>query len=151
MTLFIILLSITALVVIYVLWLRKWLKIQPWAQGFYRLVDPIELFLFKKSETILWSRFLMLVGLLPPLLDQIKAFNIPEVMAIVPQQYVPYLSLSFVLCGMVSEFLRRSTTKPLEMVALPEVVSPEVKQAVQRVEATNADSVAVVAADKAAT
>lgn len=145
-----VLLGVVAWVVIWVLFLRNWLKAQPWTAGFFALVEPVERNLWNKSETILWSRFLMVLGVLPPILDQLSTLNIPALMAVLPEKWTPYLSLSFVVAGIVSEFLRRQTTKPLEVVALPDVVSPAVAQAVVVAEIASKEAVAVVKAEAVA-
>lgn len=133
------------IVLVYALWGREHLKaIFP---KFFAWIEPGERWLWNKSETILWSRFLMFAGALPPLLDTVGALNIPELMAVLPQKYVPYLSLIFVMCGLVSEILRRYTTKPLSVVELPDKLPPKVEAAVA--EAETAKDAAVVVVEKA--
>jgi hypothetical protein len=137
-------LFVLALVVFWVLWGRNAMKRQPWAAGFFNAVEPIERWLWDKSETILWSRFLIVVGLLPPILDQLKILGDGGLLEVIPEQYRPWLSLTITLCGIVSEVLRRSTTKPLEIVSLPENKPPAVAEAVERAEATKLEAVAAV-------
>lgn len=52
----ILLVDFVVLIIIYAMWGRAWLKRQPWSQGFFDWIEPIELVLFKKSETILFAR-----------------------------------------------------------------------------------------------
>ena len=146
----IVLLAFIAFVALWVLWLRNWMKEKPWAAGFFAAIEPAEIYLWNKSETILWSRFLMFLGVLPPILDQIAMLNTPAIIAIVPERWTPYLSLSFVVAGTISEALRRATTKPLEVVALPDVLPPAVAQAVAVADVASKEAVAAVKADAVA-
>lgn len=99
---------------------RAWLKRQSWAQGFFAWVEPIEIALWRKSETILFARVLVLGGLIPQVLEQAQVLNLPEIAAMVPEQYRGLWTLSFTVIGIIVEFNRRYTTKPLEQVAKPE-------------------------------
>ena len=143
-------LGVLAFVVVWVLWARNELKRRPWAAGFFAAIEPIERWLWDKSETILWSRFLIIIGLLPPIFDQLKVLGEGGLLDVIPEKYRPWLSLSITLCGIVSEFLRRSTTKPLEIVSLPEVQSPKVTAAVTKVEVANAVAVRAIQEEKKA-
>ncbi len=151
-----ILAALVAFFVVYVLWLRKWLKLQWWAEGFFTLVDPIERVLFKKSETILFARLKQLLGVTLAFLTSIGSIDISPLMPFVPDKYEPMVHAAFNLLpliltvmGMIDEKLRNSTTKPIEVVALPEMVPPEVAKAVQVAAVANAEAVAVVADAKA--
>lgn len=134
--------------VIWVVWLRNWLYCKPWAwsQAMFKAVEPIELWLWDKSETILWSRFLIVLGLIPPILDQLQLFNVPAVLGVIPPKYQPYLSLVFAVLGIISEILRRATTKPLTLVAVSDKrgLSPDVAAAIESADATKREAVAVV-------
>lgn len=148
--------ALVAFFVVYVLWLRKWLKAQWWAQPFYTLVDPIERVLFKKSETILFARLKQLIGVLLAFLTSIGTIDITPLMPFVPDKYEPMVRAAFNLLplvltvmGMIDEKLRNAVKSPIEVVALPELVPPEVARAVQVAAAANAEAVAVVADAKA--
>jgi len=143
-------LFVLAIFVGWVLWGRNAMKRQPWAAGYFATIEPIERWLWDNSETILWSRFLIIIGLLPPIFDQLKVLGEGGLLEVIPEKYRPWLSLSITLCGIVSEFLRRSTTKPLEIVSLPEIKSPEVAAAVTKVEVANARAVKVIQEEKKA-
>jgi hypothetical protein len=130
------------LVLVYVLWGRDCLK--PIFPRFFAFIEPAERWLWNKSETILWSRLLMLIGVLPVVLDHIQLLNVPSVISVIPAKYQPYMTLIFTLIGIISEVLRRHTTKPLEMVALPDKVPPDVAIAVKEAEVAKKQAVAVV-------
>lgn len=128
---------IVGLCVAFLLWYvlvgRAWLKARPWAwsQAFFAFIEPIEIKLWRKSETLLWARFLMLAGLLPPLLEQLDALKplLEQIAPFLPANWQAYISIGLTALGIVSELQRRYTTKPLELVALPDAVAvgmPEV-------------------------
>lgn len=141
------LLSVTALVVGYITWLRPWLRSQDFARPFFDFIEPIELALWRKSETILWARFLQVVGLVSTVAGIFGAIDWTMITPLVPEPYqnfMPLIPLVLNLIGTVTEKLRRDTTKPLEVVAVPVDAPPEIKRAVAQVEATNAQAVAEV-------
>lgn len=127
---------------------RDWLKRQPWTGWFYRWIEPIEIALWRKSETILWSRFLMVIGVVPVLLEQIEKLNVPGISGMLPPEYQAWWTLSFTLIGIINEMMRRNTTKPLEIVELSDNVSPKVAAAVEK--ADDAKDKAVAAIEKEA-
>lgn len=116
--------GLTACVACYVVWLRPWLRDKSWAQRFFARIEPVEIALWKKSESILWARFLQAVGLAVPLLQLIGAVDITPYLTIVPEGYAPYLLLVVFVAGQIGEKLRKDTTKPLDIVALPAPVEP---------------------------
>jgi hypothetical protein len=115
------LIGLTVVVALYVVWLRPWLRDKTWAAGFFARVEPVEIALWKKSESILWARFLQAVGLVVPFLQLVGAIDIAPYLAIVPEGYAPYLLLFIFIAGQIGERLRKDTTKPLDVVAMPEV------------------------------
>jgi Na+/proline symporter len=143
---------ILALVLAYVLGGRAWLKSKPWMGGFFKLVEPIELILFKKSETILWARIKILTGVLLTVLTQLGTLDLTPLMPFIPDQYeglfkvgVNLLPLSIAVVGMIDEKLRNSTTKPIELVAIAEKdITPEVAQAVVLAEVAKEQAITVV-------
>ncbi len=139
------------LLVCWIAWGRSWLKARPWrwSQWLFSIVEPAERWLWNKSKTILWSRFLMLLGALPWFLDQIQLLNIPALLAVIPAGYQSYISLVFVVIGIISEIIRRYTTKPLALVELPDNAPFSVTQAVAVAEIAEADAVAAVRQAKA--
>ncbi len=145
------LLSVVAFVASYVVWIRPWLRTQAWANGFFTWIEPVEIVLWKKSESILWARFLQLVGLLVPVLQFVGAIDITPYLAIIPDGYGPYFMLAIFVAGQIGERLRKDTTKPLDAVALPEAaITPAVERAEEKAEAANANLAAVVETAKAA-
>lgn len=150
MKLFLWLLSIAAFVAIWVTLLRPWLKTQSFAAPFFARIEPIEIMLWSKSETILWARFQAIVGALLATLAGLGTIDLSPVKAILPDTLKPYadlVPLIITLSGFVSEALRRNTSKPLAVVAAP-VDAPGTLAANARVEQANASAVATVEAAK---
>jgi hypothetical protein len=152
MTFFIIIAALTAFVVVYVVWLRKWLKTKPWSQGFFTWIEPFEIALFKKSETIFWARFKMFIGVLLTTLTQTQTINITPLLPLVPDAWEPVITVAFNLLpltitvvGMIDEKLRNETTTPLAIVALAEKdMTPAIIEAVAVADAAKVEAVAVV-------
>lgn len=140
----------------YVLGGRAWLKSKSWAQGFFAWIEPVEIFLFKKSETILWARLKILTGLLLTAMTQLGAIDLSPLWPFVPDEYegpikivLNLLPLAITLIGMIDEKLRNSVSAPIELVALAEKdKTPEVVQAVAAAEVAKVEAVAVVAEAK---
>lgn len=145
----IVLVVLGALIAVYGMGGRDWLKAQPWTAWFYKWIEPIEITLWRKSETILWSRFLVIVGLLPPLFEQLEKLNIPALQGMVPEKYQAWWTLSFTVIGIINEMMRRNTTKPLEIVELSDNVSPQVAAAVEAAQVSKDIAVATVKIDAA--
>jgi hypothetical protein len=142
----------------YVLWLRPWLIKQWWAAWFYKMIEPLEIFLWSKSETVLYARFKQFMGILTGWLTWIGGFDITPFVSFFPEEYQPFLwiipavalSMGLFLDGMIIKKLREGSTKPLEVVAMPEDAPVAAKEAVAEAEAANKNAVAVaniVAAD----
>lgn len=144
-------LALTLVIVAYVTFVRDLLKTTDWGCRFLSWIEPMELALWRKSETILWARFKVFVGALLAFLMQIGTIDFTPFVVFLPEEHqdvarklVGLLPLLISVVGIVDEKLRRSTTKPLEVVAVPSDAPPEVKEAVLEVEATNAEAVAKV-------
>lgn len=160
MTVLIILAVITALLLWYAIAGRTWLKTKPWAEGFFAFVEPVEILLFKKSETILFARSLTGLGAILTFLQNFNGVDLTPILPLVPEKYQFYLktgvnSLPMIisLLGMIVEWLRNRTTKPLELVAVPDQVvaeSPKLTEAVAMADATKNEAVQAVADAKAA-
>lgn len=154
MTALIILFVITALVALYVVWGRKWLKAKtwPWSKRFFEFTEPIEIALWQKSETILWSRFLQLLGAIAAFLTWFGALDVTPFVALVPERYQPWLMaapfIAVTLAGIISELLRRSTSRPLEIVAVPDNAPPIVLEEIQKAQAAKEEAVATIVAVK---
>jgi hypothetical protein len=157
MTIFLlVLVLIVALAFLYALVLRPWLKKQPWAEGFFTAIEPFEIALFKKSETILVGRLLWVGGLIVTFYDGLAVFihsldMTPVTTRIFDWLHIPSdmrsLSLSaFVgIIGLIINRLRKTTTKPLELVSVPEAkVTPSAAQAMAKAEVAKDQAVAAV-------
>jgi hypothetical protein len=150
----------SALIALYAIWGRDWLKTKPWAAGFFAWVEPIEIALFKKSETILFARLKIVTGALLAFLSSIGAIDLTPIMPFVPDKYAPWVHASVNLLpllisalGALDEYLRNRTTKPLELVAVPEKTiaeNPKIAEAITVAAEAKAEAVAVVAEQKAA-
>lgn len=144
---------LVALIALYVTWLRPWLQTKSWAAGFFAAVEPVEIFLFKKSETILWSRLKMFAGVALMALAQLGTIDLTPLMPFVPDAYEPFVKIVFnllpllvTLDGTLGEKLRRGTSKPLEIVALPDATvaaSPALQEVVAKAEEVKLDAVAM--------
>jgi len=160
MTTIIVTAVITGLILWYALQGRDWLKSKVWAQGFFEFIEPVEIFIYKKSETILVARSLQFLGAILTLLTWIGSIDITPIMPLVPEKYQPYVhaAMSFLplvlnALGAIVERLRNQTTKPIELVAVPDKVvaeTPRLAEAVAMADATKVEAVAAVAEAKAA-
>lgn len=155
MTTLIILSLITALLLWYALQGRDWLKSKPWAQPFFAWVEPIEIVLFKKSQTILFARLKIVSGLILMGLTQAGKIDLTPFMPLVPEQYQFYVNTAvnslpavLSLMGWFDELLRNKTTKPLELVAVPDKVvaeSPALQDVIAKADDAKIEAVAVTA------
>lgn len=146
---------VSVLFAIYVVWGRPWMRKAPWAAPFFAWIEPIEIALWWKSETIFKARAKMALGVLLTFLAQIGTLDLTPIMPFVPDQYESTLKALFNLLpmiltvgGWVDEKLRKDTTKPLEVVAIPDGAPIEVK--IAAAQADDANKVAVAVADVAA-
>lgn len=151
----IILALITALLLWYALQGRDWLKSKPWAAGFFAWVEPIEIVLFKKSQTILFARLLSGLGVVLTMLQQFNGIDLTPILPFVPEKYQSFLTIG-VNClpllisavGWMVEKLRYATTKPIELVEVADKVvaaNPEVARLVSEADDTKNVAVAVTA------
>jgi hypothetical protein len=146
---------ITALLLWYALQGRDWLKSKPWAQRFFAWIEPIEIVLFKKSQTILAARTLSLLGLALTGLQQFDGVDLTPILPLVPEKYQHIMTLAvnslpmlISVIGWMVEKLRNTTTKPIELVSVPDKVvaaSPALQEAVAMAETTKVEAVAVTA------
>lgn len=152
------LLVITALIAIWVTIVRPWLRQKPSAQPFFAAIEPVELWLYKKSETILWARFKMLVGVVLTTLTQIQVIDITPLMPFVPSGYEQLVKFGWnmipmliTVLGIIDESLRNDTTQPIETVALTEAdkAKPEVAVAIAKLDEAKVEAVAVVKSEEA--
>lgn len=144
-------------VAVWVVWLRAWLYCKEWAwtKKFFRAIEPIEITLWKKSETILWGRFQQLLGLLLAVLAWIGAIDLSPFLTFIPEKWRPVVAaipaIALAVNGLLTELMRWATTKPVEVVAVPEFkpVPPEVRAVVEQADEVKREAVAVVKEAKA--
>jgi len=157
MTIFFLALALlVALAFIYALLLRPWLKKQSWAQGFFASVDGIEATLFKKSETILVGRLLWVGGFIVTFYDGLATFvhslditplttRIFDWLQIPPDMRNLSATAFIGIVGLLINRLRKTTTKPLDVVALPQAqVTPAAAQAIAQADAANQQAMQAV-------
>lgn len=163
MTAFLLILaSFLAIALWYALAGRRWLKSKPWAQGFFTAIEPIEIALFKKSETILAGRLLWFGGLLTTAYDGLAVFAsgldlTPVTTRVFDATHIPPDMRGLVVTalvgalGLLMNWLRKRTSKPLEVVAVADKdVTPAVQQALDVADIAKDQAVAAVADAKAA-
>ena len=158
----IVLAVITGLLLIYALWGREWLKTKSWgwSVAFFAWVEPVEIFLFRKSETILFARIKMAGGVVLTCLAQASQIDWTPILPFIPEKYrgmvnalISSLPLLLSLLGAADEKQRLTTTKPIQLVAVPDKVvaeTPRLAEAVAMADATKVEAVAAVAEAKAA-
>lgn len=121
-------LIILGLILAYALALRPWLKKQVWAQKFFAWIEPAELALFKKSETVLVGRLVWLGGIITAGYDMFVQYfsglnweplttRVMDFLHIPPDMRGLTLSAFVTGLGFAIVSLRKKTTKPLEQVA----------------------------------
>jgi len=153
--LLILIIMLVASALLYALVLRPWLKGRPWAQRFFDRIEPLERRLFKKSETILVGRLLWIGGFIVTAYDGLAVFVsgldiTPLTTRIfdwlqIPQDMRSLAGTAFIgLLGLVINRLRKTTTKPLDLVAAPDALPPAAAAAVARAQITNDAAVAAV-------
>jgi hypothetical protein len=153
MKILIVLAVITGLLLLYALWGRDWLKSKSWAQGFFAFIEPVEIFIFKKSETILVARSLQGLGAIMIVLSWLGEIDLTPIMPLVPEKYQPYVHaastfLPLVLNGLgaIVERLRNQTTKPIELVAVADKVvaeNPVLAETIAKADELKVEAVAV--------
>lgn len=122
---------IVGLIVWYALKGRSWLKTKPWAEGFFSWIEPIEIALYKKSETILMGRLIWVGGLFVTAYDSAAAFlpnldltpittRIFDALHVANDFRALATSAFIAAIGLAINWMRSKVTKPLSEVAAPE-------------------------------
>lgn len=154
------LLLICALIALWVVWGRVWLKDQPWAwsKAFFAWLDPIEVKLWKKSETIMWARLKVITGMILTIMTSMGTIDLTPLMPLVPAKYQGLIQVAFnmlplvlTLIGLVDEKLRRDTTLPLALVAVTDkelATNAVIAEAVNAVDIAKTDAIATVVEEK---
>lgn len=150
-------LIVVTLIIVAAVWYalkgREWLKTKPWAQGFFALVEPLEIALYKKSETLLVGRGLWAGSLIVGAYDSVAMFFTSlditpitnRLLSHIPDDLRPLaVTAAFAAIGLAIGRLRKKITMPLEVVAAPSTVSPAAAAVVQAAADANAQAVAVV-------
>lgn len=159
----IVLCLIVAALFLYAIVVRPWLKTQPWAVNFFAWVEPLELALFKKSETILVGRLLWVGGLFVTFYDGIAVFFqtldlTPITTRILDAMHIPTdmrgltVTAFIAAMGRLITWLRDRTTQPIELVAVSDkqvAENPHIAEAIAMADSTKAEAVQVVASAKA--
>ena len=159
MAIFIIILCIIiALVILYAMKGRQWLKSKTWAQPFFDWIEPVEILLYKKSETILMGRLLWIGSGMVTIYDSVATFASGLDLTPITTRIFDALHVAQDLRGIVASgiiagigllmnWLRVRVTKPIELVAAPEVnATPEVKVAMAQADEAKDQAVATVKA-----
>lgn len=147
---------LTALMLIWVVWGRAWLKSQSWGWSIrlFAAIEPIEIALWSKSETILWARFVQALTVLSGVLTWLGALDVTPLLLVLPEKYHAWVSVvpfaAVALLGLVTEILRRQTTKPLDIVAVPDDAPIELVAAIAEAEVAKDNAVAEIKAEKQA-
>lgn len=141
----------------YVLVGRAWLKSRPWAVGFFVWIEPVEIRLFKKSETILVGRFLWFGGFIVTAYDSIAVYAGGLDMTPLTTRFFDLLKIPddlrgitvtglIAAIGLLINWLRKRVTQPLEVVAVAaKDVTPAVARAMDVAEVAKDQAVAAVA------
>ncbi len=146
----IILALILAAIVWYAMNGRAWLKTQTWAHGFLSWIEPAEIALYKKSETLLVGRLMWFASGIVTLNDALAVMApsldwtpiTTRLLGPVPEDLrgiVVTIGLGSI--GLLIGWLRKRTAKPIELVAAP--TTPATVAVEAKVEQANAEAVAV--------
>lgn len=123
-------LVVLAVVAALSIWFIPWARKQKWAAEYFWWLEPVAITTFQKSESVLYDRVKQLVGAVATLFGVV----LPLVGAIDPTVFMPFLTwvpeeyrtilvavpaLALWLDGMVGVKLRKQSTLPLPVVALP--------------------------------
>lgn len=121
----IILTGVIVLLVWYAMAGRAWLKSQWWAEGFFAWIEPIEIRLYQKSETVLMGRLMWVGGAIVTLYDSLATFVTSldltpvtnRMFSFIPADLRPLtISSGLIGVGLLITWLRKRTTKALDQV-----------------------------------
>lgn len=142
---------------LYAIWGRKWLKAKtwPWSVRYFQFIEPYEILLYKKSETLLWARFRMLWGTVFSLVNNLAGTDLTPILSLVPEKY-QWIAGAFINClpllvsflAWIDQRMRETSSMPTELVAVPDNPPIEVAIAVERFESAKREAIAVIAAEK---
>lgn len=133
---------ITVALALYVVWLRPWMKTTAAGAAFLAKIEPMERALWWNSETILWSRFKVFMGTVLTVLVGVNWNAVAPILPADSREIVMALpTILLAIDGLIGEYLRKQTTKPLEIVAMRTDAPEEVKVAAAEAQAANAQVV----------
>ena len=134
----------------YTIWGRTWLKTKSWMGWLYhsRFGEWTEIYLFKKSETVLWGRTLQAVGYVLTAIASLGGIDLTPIAAILPEKLQwlpPLLPLIISIAGLIQVKQRIDTTEPLAITALPNSVKqdPPVAAALEVLKEAKTEAVVV--------
>ncbi len=158
--------GITAIIVAILVWYalvgRAWLKTKPATIGFFAWLEPIEIGLYRKSETLLMGRLIWVGGALVTAYDTLAVSfgNLdltPVTIRIFDLIHIPddmrgIAGTALITgIGLMISWLRKRITQPIELISVPDkLVTPKVAEAIAMADATKIEAVAAVAEAKAA-
>lgn len=149
------LLFITIFIAAWVGIIRPWLRPKESMKWFFGhpVVEWVELNVWRKSESLMWARWLMFLGTALTTIGQIDPTMITTIAQFLPEgwQWIANIApMAITVAGVLGERLRRDTTKPLELVAVTEKEKEQgpVSEAIEAADAVNKEAVQVVEAKK---
>lgn len=140
---------LTALVMAYATVVRPWMRNTTWGCDVLKAIEPFERWVYLKSETLLVARWHQFVGVVLSVVGFLGGIDWSLVALLTPDwidPYLPAMPLILNVIGTVFEALRRDSTKPIEVVALPQDKPPEVAAAVEKLELAKKEAVAAAEA-----
>lgn len=153
--------AVVYFLIVAVLWaafIRPWLRTKPWAAWFFDLIEPVERWLWLKSESIFLARVLQLVGGVLVLLANFDTNTLDTLMLLAPmlpetwqahaQLVVKLMPLVVNLAGFILEWMRRDVTKPLPVVAMRTDASVDAKIAAAEAELAAKQAVEAIKTDQ---
>jgi hypothetical protein len=127
--------------------IRPVIRKMPFFTPFFDAVEPIERVLWLKSETILFARGLQLLGGTLSFLAYLGTLDLTPLIAMLPDKHkwiAPLLPLFFNVIGTVQELLRRDTTQPLVVTAMPKDAPIDEVRKVAEAENATKDAVTAI-------
>lgn len=147
-------------ILVYAMVGRAWLKSKTWTVGFFSKIEPVEIALYRKSETLLVGRLLSIGGVLVTLYDtaavSFASLDLTPItsrlLSGVPEDMRGLVvSATFAAIGLLMSWLRKRVSQPIEITSVSDKnVTPKVAEALAMADATKTEAVAAVVEAKAA-
>lgn len=143
-----------SVVAIYAVVVRPWLRKKTWMQWFFAnpWVEWIEITLWRKSETIMVARAMQVIGIIGSVAGYLGGIDYSIFAPVVPEKWQPFLPLLPVVfngLGSMMAALRRDTTRPLDLVDVPQSVTGKVAAKLENADAAMIEAVAEVKKEEA--